>query len=47
VDIPIEVLAAGFTPGQSVTLQLELMSGQGYQVSPKYKLFTLTLRRSS
>lgn len=47
VDIPIEVLATGFTPGQSTTLVLELTPGTGYGVSEKYKRFTLTLRRSA
>ena len=47
VDVPIEVLAAGFTPGQSVSLVLELAPGQGFQVSENYKRFTFTLRRSN
>lgn len=46
-DVPIEVLANGFAPGQSVTLVLELAPGSGFQVSENYKQFTLTLRRSS
>jgi hypothetical protein len=47
VDVPIEVLASGLAPGQSVSLVLELAPGQGYEVSENYKRFTLTLRRSS
>jgi len=47
VDVPIEVLSSGLTPGQSVTLVLELAPGQGFEVSEKYKQFTLTLRRTS
>jgi hypothetical protein len=47
VVVPIEVLASGFTPGQSVSLVLELVPGQGFQVSENYKRFTFTLRRSS
>jgi hypothetical protein len=47
VDIPIEVLATGFAPGQSASLVLELMPGSGYEISEKYKRFTLTLRRST
>ena len=46
-DVPIEVLAAGFAPGASVTLVLELSPGTGFEVAQKYKRFTLTLRRSS
>jgi len=47
VDVPIEVLAAGFAPGASVTLVLELAAGTGFQVATKYSRFTLTLRKSS
>jgi len=47
VDVPIEVLATGLTPGQTVSLVLELTPGQGYDVSAKYKTFTLTLRRTT
>jgi hypothetical protein len=47
VDVPIEVLAAGFAPGASVTLVLELAPGSGFEVASKYNRFTLTLRRSS
>ena len=47
VDVPIEVLAAGFAPGASVTLVLELSPGTGFEVAEKYKRFTFTLRRSS
>lgn len=46
VDVPIEVLSAGFNAGQSVTLVLELAPGQGYGVNTKYRTFTLTLRRT-
>jgi hypothetical protein len=46
VDVPIEVLAAGFASGASVTLVLELAPGTGFEVAEKYKRFTLTLRRS-
>lgn len=46
VDVPIEVLSAGLSAGQSVTLVLELTPGQGYGVSTKYKTFTLTVRRT-
>jgi hypothetical protein len=46
VDVPIEVLAAGLAPEQSVTLVLELLPGDAFQVSEKYSRFTLTLRRS-
>jgi hypothetical protein len=45
VDVPIEVLAAGLAAAQTVTLVLELAPGNGFQVSEKYKRFTLTLRR--
>jgi hypothetical protein len=47
VEVPIEVLAAGFAPGASVTLVLELSPGSGFEVAEKYKRFTFTLRRSS
>lgn len=47
VDIPIEVLAGGLAPGQTVTLVLELAPGSGFEVSQNYKTFTLTLRRTS
>ena len=47
VDIPIQILNAGFTPGQSVTLVLELTPGTGFGVSEKYKRFTFTLRRNA
>lgn len=47
VDVPIEVLSAGLTPGQSVSLVLELTPGQGYDVSAKYRTFSLTLRRTT
>jgi hypothetical protein len=46
-DVPIEVLASGFAPGESVTLVLELAPGSGFEVSENYKQFTLTLERSS
>ena len=46
VDVPIEILAAGFAPGASVTLVLELVPGTGFEVAEKYKRFTFTLRRS-
>lgn len=47
VDLPVEVLAAGFAPGATVTLILELAPGTGFGVSEKYKRFTFTLRRTS
>lgn len=47
VDIPIQILNAGFAPGQSVTLVLELTPGDGFGVSTKYKTFTFTLRRNA
>ena len=47
VDIPVQVLNAGLQPGQTVTLVLELVPGTGFQVSEKYKRFTLTLRRTT
>jgi hypothetical protein len=47
VDVPIEVLSSGLTPGQTVSLVLELTAGQGYDVSARYKTFTLTLRRTT
>ena len=46
VDLPVEVLAAGLAAGTTVTLTLELAAGTGFQVSTKYKTFTLTLRRT-
>src|SRR5688572_24263750 len=47
VEIPIQVLNAGFAPGASVTLVLELTPGTGFGVSTKYKTFTFTLRRNA
>jgi hypothetical protein len=47
VNVPIEVLSSGLNPGQTVTLILELAPGQGFEVSEKYKRFTLTLRRTT
>lgn len=47
VDLPIQILNAGFAPGQSVTLVLELVPGDGFGVSTKYKTFTFTLRRNA
>jgi hypothetical protein len=47
VDIPVQVLNANLAPGQTVTLVLELAPGTGFQVSTKYKTFTLTLRRTT
>jgi hypothetical protein len=46
-DVPIEVLAGGLAPGQTVTLVLELSPGSGFEVSENYRTFTLTLRRTS
>ena len=46
VVVPMEILAAGFAPGASVTLILELVPGTGFEVAEKYKRFTFTLRRS-
>jgi len=47
IAIPIDVLNTGLAPGATVTLVLELVPGTGYQVSTKYKTFTLTLRRTA
>jgi hypothetical protein len=46
-DVQIEVLADGFDAGESVTLVLELADAESFEVSENYKLFTLTLRKSS
>jgi hypothetical protein len=46
-DVPIEVLASGLAPGESVTLVLELAPGSNFEVSENYMQFTLTLRRTS
>lgn len=46
VNVAIELLAAGLANGATATLVLELLPGQGFQVSEKYKRFTITLRKS-